>query len=138
MELGGKDPAYVLPDTNLDFAVGNIIDGAFFNSGQCCCSIERCYVDKSIYDDFIEKAVALTKVTNTMVYIYILTCNLYTFAFLQTYVLGDPNDQETTLGPMANIKFADNVRNQIDDAIKKGATPLIDTKKLFPHDKVID
>lgn len=65
MELGGKDPAYVLSDTNLDFAVENIIDGAFFNSGQCCCSIERCYVESSIYDAFVEKAVALTKVINT-------------------------------------------------------------------------
>lgn len=64
MELGGKDPAYVLPDTNLDYAVENIIDGAFFNSGQCCCSIERCYVDSSIYDAFVEKAVALAKVNN--------------------------------------------------------------------------
>lgn len=63
MELGGKDPAYVLPDTNIDYAVENIIDGAFFNSGQCCCSIERCYVHESIFDEFVEKAVALTKVS---------------------------------------------------------------------------
>ncbi|GAA5803780.1 aldehyde dehydrogenase [Helicostylum pulchrum] len=113
MELGGKDPAYVLPDSDINFAVENIVDGAFFNSGQCCCSIERCYVDQSIYDNFVEKAVALTK----------------------TYVLGDPNNQETTLGPMANIKFANNVRDQIADAIKKGAKPLIDTEKLFPAAK---
>jgi acyl-CoA reductase-like NAD-dependent aldehyde dehydrogenase len=63
MELGGKDPAYVLPDTNIDYAVENIIDGAFFNSGQCCCSIERCYVHESIFDEFVEKAVALTEVS---------------------------------------------------------------------------
>ncbi|OBZ87031.1 NADP-dependent glyceraldehyde-3-phosphate dehydrogenase [Choanephora cucurbitarum] len=113
MELGGKDPAYVLPDTDLDFAVENIIDGAFFNSGQCCCSIERCYVHESIYDKFVEKAVALTK----------------------GYVLGDPNDQNTTLGPMANIKFAENVRTQIKDALEKGAKALIDTKELFPAEK---
>lgn len=62
MELGGKDPAYVLPDSNVDFAVENIVDGAFFNSGQCCCSIERCYVHKDVYDEFLEKAIALTKV----------------------------------------------------------------------------
>lgn len=62
MELGGKDPAYVLPDTNLDYAVENIIDGAFFNSGQCCCSIERCYVHVDIYEEFVRKAVALAKV----------------------------------------------------------------------------
>lgn len=62
MELGGKDPAYVLPDANINYAVENIVDGAFFNSGQCCCSIERCYVHVDVYDEFIEKAVALTQV----------------------------------------------------------------------------
>jgi acyl-CoA reductase-like NAD-dependent aldehyde dehydrogenase len=62
MELGGKDPAYVCDDSNLDYAVENIVDGAFFNSGQCCCAIERCYVQESVYEEFVEKAVALTKV----------------------------------------------------------------------------
>ncbi|KAG1444763.1 hypothetical protein G6F56_010163 [Rhizopus delemar] len=103
MELGGKDPAYVLPDSNVDFAVENIVDGAFFNSGQCCCSIERCYVHKDVYDEFLEKAIALTK----------------------TYVLGNPTQQETTLGPMANIKFANTVREHIKDAVSKGAKTLI-------------
>lgn len=56
--------------------------------------------------------------------------------FSKSYVLGDPSDQETTLGPMANIKFAENVRHHIKDAIEKGATPLIDTKSVFPKDKV--
>ncbi|CAO3677971.1 unnamed protein product [Rhizopus stolonifer] len=104
MELGGKDPAYVLPDSNVDFAVENIVDGAFFNSGQCCCSIERCYVHKDVYDEFLEKAVALTK----------------------TYILGNPTQQETTLGPMANIKFANTVREHIKDAVSKGAKTLIE------------
>lgn len=62
MELGGKDPAYVLPDSDIDFAAENIVDGAFFNSGQCCCAIERCYVHESVYDQFVEKAVQITKV----------------------------------------------------------------------------
>ena len=62
MELGGKDPAYVLPDCDLDFAVENIIDGAFFNTGQCCCSIERCYVHADIYEEFLQKAVAIAQV----------------------------------------------------------------------------
>lgn len=65
MELGGKDPAYVLPDANIDYAVENIIDGAFFNSGQCCCSIERCYVHADVYDEFVKKAIALTEVIIT-------------------------------------------------------------------------
>ncbi|KAI8099060.1 exoribonuclease 1 [Halteromyces radiatus] len=113
MELGGKDPAYVLPDANIDYAVENIVDGAFFNSGQCCCSIERCYVHADVYDAFIEKAVTLT----------------------QKYVLGDPNDDNVTLGPMANIRFAENVRSQLNDAVEKGAKLLIDTEKYFPLDK---
>ncbi|KAI9256901.1 exoribonuclease 1 [Sporodiniella umbellata] len=104
MELGGKDPAYVLSDSDINFAVENIVDGAFFNSGQCCCSIERCYVHESVYDAFVEKAVALTK----------------------TYVLGNPTEQETTLGPMANIKFANTVREHVKDAVAKGAKALID------------
>lgn len=62
MELGGKDPAYVCDDSNIDYAVENIVDGAFFNSGQCCCAIERCYVQESVYDEFVQKAVALTEV----------------------------------------------------------------------------
>ncbi|KAF7721540.1 hypothetical protein EC973_004514 [Apophysomyces ossiformis] len=113
MELGGKDPAYVLPDADIDYAVENIVDGAFFNSGQCCCSIERCYVHESVYDAFVEKAVAIT----------------------QKYVLGNPEDPETTIGPMANVRFADNVREHIADALRKGAKPMIDTAKYFPADK---
>ncbi|CAO3640552.1 unnamed protein product [Cunninghamella blakesleeana] len=113
MELGGKDPAYVLPDANVDYAVENIVDGAFFNSGQCCCSIERCYVHADVYDEFVKKATALT----------------------EKYILGDPNNPDTTLGPMANLRFAENVRAQLDDAVKKGAKLEVDTNKYFPLDK---
>ncbi|KAI9007042.1 aldehyde dehydrogenase [Phycomyces nitens] len=113
MELGGKDPAYVLSDSDIGYAAENIVDGAFFNSGQCCCSIERCYVDSSIYDKFVEKAVEITK----------------------GYVLGDPNKMETTIGPMANIQFANNVRAQLKDAEAKGAKFLIDSAKYYPQDK---
>ena len=58
LELGGKDPAYVLPDAKLDHAVENLVDGAFFNSGQCCCGIERIYVHEKVYDEFVEGFVA--------------------------------------------------------------------------------
>ena len=61
LELGGKDPAYVLPDAKLDHAVANLVDGAFFNSGQCCCGIERIYVHEKVYDEFVEGFVAETK-----------------------------------------------------------------------------
>jgi acyl-CoA reductase-like NAD-dependent aldehyde dehydrogenase len=98
-ELGGKDPAYVRADADLDAAVETLMDGAMFNSGQCCCGIERIYVHESLYDAFVEKAVALVK----------------------TYVLGDPREQTTTLGPMANTRFAAEVRAQINEAVAAGA-----------------
>ncbi|MGB4112646.1 MAG: aldehyde dehydrogenase family protein, partial [Yoonia sp.] len=59
LELGGKDPGYVMDDANLDAAVDTLIDGAMFNSGQCCCGIERIYVHESLFDRFVEKAVAI-------------------------------------------------------------------------------
>ncbi|MGH1458927.1 MAG: aldehyde dehydrogenase family protein [Paracoccaceae bacterium] len=102
-ELGGKDPGYVRADANLDAAVETLIDGAMFNSGQCCCGIERIYVHESLYDAFVEKAVAL----------------------VNTYKLGDPRDSETTIGPMAHVRFAQVVRDQIDAAVAAGATAHI-------------
>ena len=105
LELGGKDPGYVMEDADLDAAVDTLIDGAMFNSGQCCCGIERIYVHESLYDAFVEKAVAIVK----------------------GYKLGNPLDTETTLGPMANVRFAAEVRAQIDEALAMGATAHIDT-----------
>lgn len=104
LELGGKDPAYVRADANLDHAIENLVDGAFFNSGQSCCGIERIYVHASLYDRFVEGAVALTR----------------------TYVLGNPTDPETTLGPMVRTAAADFVRGQIAEAVAKGGRALID------------
>ena len=111
LELGGKDPGYVMEDADLDAAVETLIDGAMFNSGQCCCGIERIYVTASLYDDFIEKALAI----------------------VSGYVLGNPLDAATTLGPMAHRRFADEARTQINEAITAGATPLIDIGH-FPQD----
>ena len=54
LELGGKDPAYVRPDADLAHAVENLVDGAFFNSGQCCCGIERIYVHADVYRRFVD------------------------------------------------------------------------------------
>lgn len=99
-ELGGKDPGYVMDDADLDAAVDGLMDGAMFNSGQCCCGIERIYVHQSLYDAFVEKAVAWAKAQR----------------------LGDPLDPQTTLGPMAHVRFARLVREQIDAAVAAGAT----------------
>jgi len=111
LELGGKDPAYVRVDADLGFAVENIVDGAMFNSGQSCCGIERVYVHRNLYDNFIEGAVAL----------------------ISQYQLGDPRDQETNLGPMARVDLAENVRAQINSAVRGGATALIDPES-FPYE----
>ncbi|WP_340116300.1 aldehyde dehydrogenase family protein [Pelagibius sp. 7325] len=112
LELGGKDPAYVRADANLDYAVENTVDGAFFNSGQSCCGIERIYVHESLYAPFVEKFVELTR----------------------GYVLGDPLDAGTTLGPMVKTAAADFVRGQIAAALQAGATAHIDPKD-FAADK---
>ncbi|MGW9232748.1 aldehyde dehydrogenase family protein [Pseudorhizobium sp. NPDC055634] len=111
LELGGKDPGYVMEDADLDAAVDTLMDGATYNSGQCCCGIERIYVHESLYDQFVEKSVA----------------------WVSNYKLGNPLEQETTLGPMANKRFAKVVREQIADAVSRGARALVDPK-LFPAD----
>ena len=105
LELGGKDPGYVTEDADLDAAVDTLIDGAMFNSGQCCCGIERIYVAESLYERFVEKAVAI----------------------VSDYKLGNPLEEATTLGPMAHTRFAREVRDQIDEAVKAGAKTHIET-----------
>jgi acyl-CoA reductase-like NAD-dependent aldehyde dehydrogenase len=62
LELGGKDPAYVRPDVDLDFAAENIIDGVLYNSGQSCCAVERIYVHEAVFDSFVQKIVPIVKV----------------------------------------------------------------------------
>ena len=64
LELGGKDPAYVRPDANLSSAAENLVDGAFFNTGQCCCGIKRIYVHESVYEEFLEKFRCVSKVNS--------------------------------------------------------------------------
>jgi acyl-CoA reductase-like NAD-dependent aldehyde dehydrogenase len=95
LELGGKDPAYVLPDVNVEHAVANLVDGAFFNSGQCCCGIERIYVHEAVYDKFVDGFVELTS----------------------QYVVGNPLDASST----AHARFADLIREQKAVALRKGA-----------------
>jgi acyl-CoA reductase-like NAD-dependent aldehyde dehydrogenase len=103
LELGGKDPAYVRADANLEHAVENLVDGSFFNSGQSCCAVERIYVDRKIYPAFVDRFAELTR----------------------QYVLGNPLDEATTLGPLVSPGAADFVRGQIADAQALGAKALI-------------
>ena len=109
LDLGGKDPGYVMEDADVDAAADTLIDGAMFNSGQCCCGIERIYVAESLFDAFVEKAVAI----------------------VNDYTLGNPLDPLTTLGPMAHARFAREVRDQTAEAVAAGATAHIPT---FPND----
>jgi acyl-CoA reductase-like NAD-dependent aldehyde dehydrogenase len=106
LELGGKDPAYVRADADLGFAVENLVDGSYFNSGQSCCGIERIYVDKKIAKPFVEAFVELTR----------------------QYRLGNPLEKETNLGPLVRTDAADAVRAQIKQATRKGATALLKLK----------
>ena len=103
LELGGKDPAYVRADAPLQATVENLVDGAYFNSGQSCCAVERIYVDRRRFADFVDAFVAL----------------------VQQYRLGDPMDPRTTLGPMVRAQAAEHVRAQIRDAVQKGARALL-------------
>lgn len=113
LELGGNDPAYVRSDADMEHAVETLVDGAFFNSGQSCCGIQRIYVHSSRYEEFIGRATALTR----------------------QYVLGNPLDPETTLGPLVSTRAATEVRTIVDEAISKGANCLIDARS-FAMDKV--
>lgn len=99
LELGGKDPAYVRADADIDYAAAMTMDGAFFNSGQSCCGIERIYVHQAVYDEFVQKAVTLAK----------------------QYLLGRPDHPDTTIGPMVRASAADFVREQIKEAVEQGA-----------------
>lgn len=112
LELGGKDPSYIRADADLDFAVENTVDGAFFNSGQSCCAIERIYAHESIYDTYVEKFVELVK----------------------KYQLGRSDDPEITLGPLVNAAAATFARNQIKEAEAQGAVAHINPKD-FPMDQ---
>ena len=104
-ELGGKDPGYVMEDADVAAAVDTLMDGAMFNSGQCCCGIERIYVHDRHYDEFVERAVA----------------------WAQAQKLGNPLDPDTTMGPMAHARFAAHVRAQTEAAVAAGATAHLKT-----------
>jgi acyl-CoA reductase-like NAD-dependent aldehyde dehydrogenase len=104
LELGGCDPVYVRHDANLAHAIENIVDGAYFNSGQSCCGLQRIYVHHGVYQKFVDGFVDLAR----------------------TYVLGDPREQDTTLGPVVRTAAAEGIRNQVEASVKAGARRAID------------
>jgi acyl-CoA reductase-like NAD-dependent aldehyde dehydrogenase len=109
LELGGCDPAYVRHDANLAHAIENLVDGAYFNSGQSCCGIQRVYVHERLYDAFVEGWVDLTR----------------------KYVLGSPVDPDTTLGPVVRTAAADEIRRQIGATVAAGGRAAIEEHE-FP------
>ncbi|KAF7300725.1 Succinate semialdehyde dehydrogenase [Mycena chlorophos] len=109
LELGGKDPAYVRADADLDYTVPELVDGALFNSGQSCCAVERIYVHQSIFDTFVSKFVDIVK----------------------GYKLGDPSVETTNLGPVVSVASANRIRKQVHDAVAAGAKALVPSD-LFP------
>ncbi|KAK5158156.1 hypothetical protein LTR04_005256 [Oleoguttula sp. CCFEE 6159] len=100
LELGGKDPAYIRPDVDVKWAAEEIVDGAIFNSGQSCCSIERVYVHESIHDEFVS---AVQEV-------------------LKGYKMGDPLDLDTNIGPVVSKRAAQLIQQHISEACQQGAT----------------
>lgn len=98
LELGGKDPAYVCADADFHWAVDNCVDGAFYNAGQSCCAVERIYVERSIYDAFVEAFVAKTR----------------------EYVLGDPMEAATSIGPLASRTAPAFLKAQVQAAVQSG------------------
>jgi acyl-CoA reductase-like NAD-dependent aldehyde dehydrogenase len=102
LELGGKDPAYVRTDADIESTAAALAEGAFYNAGQSCCGVERIYVEKSRYADFLDALVAATA----------------------AWTPGDPTLDDTTLGPMAQPDAAHSISGQLDDASAKGARVL--------------
>ena len=108
LELGGCDPVYVRADADLAHAVDNIVDGAFFNSGQSCCGLQRIYVHASLYPGFVDGCTEL----------------------IRKYRLGDPLDPDTTLGPLVRTAAAEQVRAQLRASVDAGARPVIDEREF--------
>ncbi len=107
LELGGNDPAYVAADCDLEKTVENIVDGACYNAGQSCCAVERVYVHKSLYKRFVELAEPLVR----------------------AYVMGDPMDARTTLGPIAQPNHVAELEAFVRDAEAKGARVVTGGKR---------
>jgi acyl-CoA reductase-like NAD-dependent aldehyde dehydrogenase len=102
LELGGKDPVYVCEDVDVKAAAAGIADGAFYNTGQSCCSVERIYVHEKIHDAFVAAFVAEVK----------------------GYKIGDPMDEASYIGPITRRPQLDVLRHQVADAKRKGAKLL--------------
>ena len=111
LELGGKDPAYIRPDVDVDWAAEEIVDGAVFNSGQSCCSLERIYVHEKIYDPFVKSLQSV----------------------LKNYRLGDPFSKDTHVGPVISKRSKEAIEAHIRDALDKGAKDVTPENSSFDN-----
>jgi acyl-CoA reductase-like NAD-dependent aldehyde dehydrogenase len=102
LELGGKDPGYVCEDVDIKTAAASLADGAFYNTGQSCCSVERIYVHEKIHDAFVDAFVAEVR----------------------GFRRGNPLDEATYIGAITRRPQLDVLRKQVGDAKKKGARVL--------------
>lgn len=102
LELGGKDPVYITEDVDIATVVPAVADGAFYNTGQSCCAVERIYVHARVYDAFVETFLATVR----------------------SFVVGDPMQETTYIGPLARRPQLDVLQQQVEEAIAKGATLL--------------
>jgi acyl-CoA reductase-like NAD-dependent aldehyde dehydrogenase len=102
LELGGKDPVYVCEDADVARAAAGIADGAFYNTGQSCCSVERVYVNERIFQPFVDAFVGEVK----------------------RYKRGDPSDDRTYIGPLTRAPQLKVLEAQVKDALRKGAKIL--------------
>jgi acyl-CoA reductase-like NAD-dependent aldehyde dehydrogenase len=108
LELGGKDPSYVRADADAKNAAASLADGAMYNTGQSCCSVERIYVHESLHDAFVEH-------------------------FMDTvagFKLGDPLDDSTYIGAITRAQQLDVLDAQVADAQAKGARLLCGGRRL--------
>ena len=108
LELGGKDPVYVCEDVDVSAAAAGIADGAFYNTGQSCCSVERIYVNERIFDNFVDAFVKE----------------------VHGFVRGDPASDKTYIGPLTRAPQLDVLEGQVKDAVKKGAKALVGGKRI--------
>jgi len=108
LELGGKDPAFVCEDANFNFAVENLVDGSFYNTGQSCCAIERIYVMRPLFSKFVDAFVAE----------------------VGKYKVGNPEDDATVVGPLAQKSAVEFMEFQVKEAVGKGAKVLFGGRPL--------
>ena len=113
-ELGGKDPAYICEDADLDSVIPNVVDGALYNAGQSCCSVERIYIHESVYDEAIERIQKQVK----------------------DLIVGDPGNPDVYMGPLARKEQIEFLNEQIQDALDKGAKLLVKGGVTGEHEQL--